>query len=165
MAKKIHAHIRKEALKFSAAHMTVFPDGSKESLHGHNYRPEVTVELSDISLPQMIAFQEFKAVMKAISDHWDEKVLLAAQCPYLKIQSHNQTEIDFLLCGKRYVIPASEVVLLPVDNVTTETLAEEYLRLFVERLGDQLKGKVITGIQMRVDEIDGQGATAFWPST
>ena len=29
--------IRKEALKFAASHMTVFPDGTKEALHGHNY--------------------------------------------------------------------------------------------------------------------------------
>ena len=29
-------HIRKDHLKFAAAHMTVFPDGGKECLHGHN---------------------------------------------------------------------------------------------------------------------------------
>jgi hypothetical protein len=37
-------YIRKEALKFSAAHMTVFPDGTKERLHGHNYRTEVILD-------------------------------------------------------------------------------------------------------------------------
>ena len=27
----------KDVHKFSSAHMTVFPDGSKERLHGHNF--------------------------------------------------------------------------------------------------------------------------------
>ena len=41
---RLRLHIRKEALKFSAAHMTVFPDGTKESLHGHNYRTKALIE-------------------------------------------------------------------------------------------------------------------------
>ena len=36
--------IRKEYFKFSAAHFLIFPDGTAERLHGHNYRVEVTVQ-------------------------------------------------------------------------------------------------------------------------
>ena len=35
--------IEKEYLKFSCAHFLIFPDGSKERLHGHNY--QVTAEV------------------------------------------------------------------------------------------------------------------------
>ena len=35
--------VDKEYLKFSAAHFLIFPDGSAERLHGHNYRVEVAV--------------------------------------------------------------------------------------------------------------------------
>ena len=30
--------IQKEYFKFSAAHFLIFPDGTAERLHGHNYR-------------------------------------------------------------------------------------------------------------------------------
>jgi 6-pyruvoyltetrahydropterin/6-carboxytetrahydropterin synthase len=46
---KTQIHIRKENIKFSSAHMTVFPDGTKEALHGHNYQVELTLELKDSS--------------------------------------------------------------------------------------------------------------------
>ena len=36
--------IQKEAFKFSAAHFLIFPDGSAERLHGHNYRVYVEID-------------------------------------------------------------------------------------------------------------------------
>ena len=36
--------IYKEYLKFSAAHFLIFPDGSAERLHGHNYRVYAEIE-------------------------------------------------------------------------------------------------------------------------
>jgi len=37
-------NLRKERNKFSSAHFTLFPDGSVEKLHGHNYFVEVEFE-------------------------------------------------------------------------------------------------------------------------
>ncbi len=156
------AFIRKEALKFSSAHMTVFPDGTKEALHGHNYRPEVAVDLSDVSLEAMVPFAKFKEAMKEISRKWDEKVLLPELCPFLKIVKRSARETEILMCGKRYVFPSEEVVFLPVDNITTETLAGRYCAELLERLSGQLQKGPILGIEVRVDEIHGQGASFRW---
>src|SRR5678809_1048521 len=38
--------LAKEYFKFSAAHFLIFPDGSSERLHGHNYRVRVEIEAS-----------------------------------------------------------------------------------------------------------------------
>ena len=35
--------VGKDVHKFSSAHMTVFPDGSKERLHGHNFMVDESV--------------------------------------------------------------------------------------------------------------------------
>src|SRR5690606_22717633 len=101
--------IRKEALKFSAAHMTVFADGTKENLHGHNYRTVVKLEFDRFSLEEMLPFSEIKAVMRTVCKEWDEKVLLAANCPFGKILRQTEREIETQICGKRYVFPADEV--------------------------------------------------------
>jgi 6-pyruvoyltetrahydropterin/6-carboxytetrahydropterin synthase len=155
-------HIQKEALKFSSAHMTVYPDGQKESLHGHNYSVRFSVDLKDISLKQMISFSEFKLHMKNICKQWDEKVLLARDCPFFKITHHTANEIEFVLCEKRYVLPSDETVLLPLDNITTETLAFEFCRLRVEGLKSTLTSSSVSAIHARVEEIPGQGSTCTW---
>ena len=59
-------HIRKDHLKFAAAHMTVFPDGGKESLHGHNYQVELTVELTEPGLARMLSYEVFKQALKTV---------------------------------------------------------------------------------------------------
>jgi 6-pyruvoyltetrahydropterin/6-carboxytetrahydropterin synthase len=156
------AHIRKEALKFASAHMTVFPDGSKEALHGHNYRTEVSIDLRTIVLEQMISFDVFKSAMKQICDAWDEKVLLAKNCPFFKIIASSAKELEFTLCGKRYVLPADEVVLIERDNVTTETLSAEFCKQLIQKLDPELIGSVILGLEVRIEEMTGQGASTFW---
>src|SRR5689334_14368354 len=98
-------HLRKEALKFSSAHMTVFPEGTKEALHGHNYTTEITIELKSTTLADLVSFSVFKKIAKELCDTWDEKVLLPSKCPHFQIKSHTAQEIEFVLCKKRYVIP------------------------------------------------------------
>src|SRR5689334_832742 len=123
-------HIRKDAFKFSSAHMTVFHDGTKESLHGHNYTTDITIELKEASVGELISFSEYKKSIREICSEWDEKVLLPRNCPYLEVRSETEYEVEFFLCHKRYVLPQEEVVFLSVDNITSESLAREFnLRL------------------------------------
>jgi 6-pyruvoyltetrahydropterin/6-carboxytetrahydropterin synthase len=152
--------IRKEALKFSSAHMTVFADGTKENLHGHNYRTVAKLEFERFSLAEMLPFSDLKSEMKKICAEWDEKVLLPASCPFLKIQSNDGPSVDLLVCGKRYVLPKDETVFLPVDNITTESLA----KIFCERLAAALSRPAlerakVRSIEVSIEEMLGQGAS------
>ncbi len=147
--------IRKEALKFAASHMTVFADGSKESLHGHHYVPTVRITLKDTSFAKMIAFSEIKAAMKKIAQLWDEKVLLAVQNPFFKIKKNSRTSISFTLCKKEYLLPSDEVVLLRVDNITCENLA----RAYYEFLNMELDFKKFKSVTVDIEESAGQGAS------
>ena len=154
--------IRKEAFKFSSAHMTVFPDGTKEALHGHNYSTEVAFDLKDISLKNMIPFSDFKKLIKEICDEWDEKVLLPTNCPFLEFITQTETELEFLLCHKRYVLPREDVALLPLDNITAETLSKEFCLTLLKQLSGPLLTKALSGVRVRIDESPGQGATYTW---
>jgi 6-pyruvoyl-tetrahydropterin synthase len=105
MPEHYELRIRKEALKFSASHMTVFKDGSKEALHGHQYQPSLSVVLKDASFENLIPFSDFKTAMKKIAVLWDEKVLIATQNPFYQKIKTTRASHEFKLCGKRYVIP------------------------------------------------------------
>jgi len=156
-------HIRKDNLKFSAAHMTVFPDGSKEGLHGHNYQIELEVELAgEPALARMLSYQSFKRALRSVCKAWDEKVLVAGANPWLEVLSSDEGDYAFRLCGKRYVLPVEEVAVLEVDNITAENLA----RVFFERFWEKLTRdpsipwrEWIAAASLRVEESRGQGAT------
>jgi 6-pyruvoyltetrahydropterin/6-carboxytetrahydropterin synthase len=150
--------IRKEALKFSASHMTVFPDGSKEALHGHQYQPSLTVVVKDASFEKLLPFSDFKQAMKKIAALWDEKVLLATRNPFYKKIRTTRESHEFKLCGKRYVIPTDETVLLAVDNITCEALARAYYEFLRAELEETLSDPNLVSLSVLIEECPGQGA-------
>lgn len=157
-------HVRKEALKFAAAHMTIFSASEKERLHGHNYTTELTVDVGSSALGAFVSFASLKDALRALCEAWDEKVLLPGACPHLTFTRHDDEEVELVACGRRYVFPAEEVEILPVDNVITEALAETLGRALVDGLPDAVRANV-RRLALRVDESPGQGATWTWTAT
>lgn len=155
-------HIRKDNFKFSAAHMTVFPNGDKEGLHGHNYQVELAVELAEPGLGRMLSYEVFKQALRTVCATWDEKVLIAGDNPWLETLPAEAGEYAFRLCGKRYVLPADEVAVLEMNNVTAENLAQAlFERFWAELTRDPAIPwrKRIIAVSLRIDESPGQGAT------
>lgn len=152
--------IRKEALKFSSAHMTVFPDGTKENLHGHNYRSVLKLEFEKASLDEMLPFSDLKASMRKICSEWDEMILLPEKCPFLKVLKRDEISVEIEVCKRRYVFPTPEVVFLPTDNVTSESLS----KIFCERMVSALSGPAmerarVRTVEVQIEEMTGQGAS------
>ena len=158
MPESYEIRVRKEALKFASSHMTVFPDGTKEALHGHNYVPSLTVRVREASFEATIPFSRLKAGMRRIAAAWDEKVLVATRNPFHETVRHDGQEFEFRLCGKRYVLPADEVVLLETDNISCETLARAYYEQLSAELGDELHNGNILSVSVFIEETPGQGA-------
>ena len=120
---KHRTFIAREQYKVSCAHMTVFPDGTKERLHGHNYSLALALDLDRIDLSAMVPFSPLKQALGDLCAAWKERVLLAAHNPFFKIAREDDLEIEFHLCGDRYVLPKSDVLLVPCDNISVEALA------------------------------------------
>lgn len=145
--------------------MTVFPDGKKERLHGHNYYVGVAVDLADIAFANMVAFAPIKEVTAALCASWKEHVLLAEHNPYFEVLSDDGSELEFRLCGARYVLPREDALLLPIDNIAVEPLAAHIIDVLLTRLGDILRREVVLGIEVRLTESPGQGAVCYRPLT
>ncbi len=152
--------IKKEALKFSSAHMTVFPDGTKESLHGHNFRTTISLGTTKSDLKNMLSFGDVKNVLRTICQEWDEKLLLAKNCPFFKLLKNNSVSTSFELCKKQYTVPSDEICLLDTDNITTESLAKIVTEKFLILFGKStLKKMNVRWIQVSIEEITGQGSS------
>ena len=148
--------IAREQYKFSCAHMTVFPDGSKERLHGHNYMIALALDVDRVDLAAMIPFTTIKAALAELCAAWKEHVLIAARNPHLVILRDDK-ELELTLCGERYVLPRSDALLLPIDNISVEALAAhiaELLRDRIARLSSHIRMLEVT-----VEEVPGQGAS------
>ena len=147
--------IAREQYKFSCAHMTVFADGTKERLHGHNYTVAVALEVSTIELAKMIPFAPMKDALRELCAAWKERVLVAERNPHLKIVRNDDREIEFTLCGDRYVMPRGDALLLPVDNISVEALAAHVAELLAAKLATP----TAIALEVTIEESPGQGAS------
>ena len=152
-------HVKRARFKFSCAHMTVFPDGSQERLHGHNYYLSMTVELRSIRFEDMIDFAPIKEALAQLCLEWKERTFVARDNPHLSILSNDEREIEFTLCGERYVLPQADVLLLPIDNAAVEPLSAHACDRLCEILKDDLPTDVVKAIEVTIEENPGQGAT------
>jgi 6-pyruvoyltetrahydropterin/6-carboxytetrahydropterin synthase len=148
--------IAREQYKFSCAHMTVFPDGTKERLHGHNYSIAVALELDRIDLPAMLPFRAIKNVLGELCAAWKERLIVAQHNPQLVIVRDDK-EFEFTLCGERYVVPRGDALLLPIDNVTVENLAAHVAELIGAKIAPL--SPHVRNIEVTVGEHPGQGAS------
>lgn len=158
IAVKHRIFIAREQYKVSCAHMTVFPDGSKERLHGHNYAIGLSVELDRVDLGSMIAFAPLKEALGELCATWKERVLLAAHNPHFVVARADDREVDFTLCGDHYVLPRGDVLLLPIDNISVEALAAHVAGLLRDKIAALSNGHIL-GFEVTVAESPGQGAS------
>jgi len=148
--------IAREQYKFSCAHMTVFPDGTKERLHGHNYTVGLALDVARIDLPAMVPFVQIKALLGELCARWKERVLIAELNPHLVI-ARDDHELELTLCGARYVFPRGDVLLLPIDNISVEALATHVGELLAPKIA--ALSSQITALEVTVSEHPGQGAS------
>jgi 6-pyruvoyltetrahydropterin/6-carboxytetrahydropterin synthase len=149
--------IAREQYKFSCAHMTVFPDGTKERLHGHNYTIAIAIDVDSVELPAMIPFTPIKQALSELCAAYKERVLLAERNPHFQIVRDDR-ELEFTLCGQRYVLPRGDALLLPVDNISVEQLAQHIASVLQAKLA-VLAAPHVRALEVTVEESPGQGAS------
>lgn len=155
MAGAFRLHVVTDPDRLYFAHMTVYPNGRKERLHGHNFRVFLDLDLVDGAFAAMIDLDIARHALDALCREWKERLLLGAKNRFLEILRDDGAELDFRLCGARYVVPRDEVVLLPIENASVEGIAEH----IAERLREPLAGLALRGYDVRLEELPGIGAS------
>jgi 6-pyruvoyltetrahydropterin/6-carboxytetrahydropterin synthase len=149
-------HLQKETFKFSAAHFLIFPDGSAERLHGHNYRVYVTIDAALDRFGLVLDFKTVKPVIRAMVDELDEHWLLPGEHPVLTTERRADGVIEVRYLERYYAAPEEDVIIMPMNNVSAENLATwlgRELRQRLEKLFDHLHVRQMT---IAVEETSGQ---------
>lgn len=152
--------IAREQYKFSCAHMTVFPDGTKERLHGHNYTIGLALEVERVDLASMVPFAGIKAALAELCAAWKERVLIATKNPHL-VLVRDDHELELTLCGQRYVMPRGDALLLPIDNISVEALAAHVAELLRDKIAALAAPAGPRLLEVTISEHPGQGASCL----
>ena len=157
MSESFSIQVAKENLKFSAAHFIAYP-GFREALHGHNYQVGVRIEGRLMATGYVLDFGLIKQATREIVERLDERTLIPANSDCLAIERRGAT-LAIRYEHDEFVIPAADVVLLPIVH----TSAEELARYIWEQLYGVLDRRQaldgVVAMEVSVAEGPGQAAT------
>jgi len=148
--------IEKEYFKFSAAHFLIFPDGSAERLHGHNYRVRVEIEGDLTEHGLVLDFKRVKPVVRALVDELDEHWLIPGEHPVLTCEARADGVLEVRYQDRYYAAPAEDIIVLPINNTSSENLASWVGRELRERLSKRFPDAALRNLLVSVEETSGQ---------
>lgn len=148
--------IHKDYLKFSAAHFLIFPDGTAERLHGHNYKVWVSVETELDPHGLVINFKAIKPLVRSIVDELDEYLLVPGLHPVLTCRELGDGMAEIRYRERRYLVPADEVRVLPISNTSAENLAGYVADQLLARLAARMPEVEPLALEVGVEETPGQ---------
>lgn len=147
----------KEYFNFGSAHFLIFADGTREELHGHNYR--ATLELdADLDEAWLVAdFLLVKPIFRAICDRLDHRTLLPLRNPHLQVEA-GEKSVTARFGDDHYMIPRRDVRLLDIENTASELLAKWICTEFLREIGEQMPQLQPARVLVSVQESPGQSA-------
>ena len=152
--------IAKEDMKFSAAHFTIFGEGSREALHGHDHFVivEITGVVGENGLLAGVNYAEFKRLVRELCIDWDEKTLLPGRSAHLRVAAQDN-EVIATFGTEEMRFPAAEVVVIPSANTSLEALAEVFSARLAAALARESFGSGLRDLALTVTGSPGQQAT------
>jgi len=154
--------IHKDYLKFSAAHFLIFPDGTAERLHGHNYKVYVEVHGPLDPHGLVMNFKEIKPLVRQIVEELDEHLLIPGTHPELRATRGADGMTAITYRTRRYSVPSEEVLVLPISNTSAENLAAHVGRELLRRLHEGFPGVQAAMVEVGVEETPGQVGVFRW---
>ena len=150
-------NVYKQYFNFACSHFLIFENGTREPLHGHNYRVQFKGHAPKLKQDMVFDFLEIKPIIREICNELDHKVLIPKEHPTLKIE---EDHTNFRLLppdGSVFSIPKSDVYLLPISNTSAERLAM-YLSLRIKEKVLAKYGFEFSEMEVEVEETPGQSA-------
>ncbi len=135
----------------------LFKDGSREPLHGHNYRVLVKGNALDLNDDMVFDFLNIKPIVRDICNSLDHKLIIPQKNSNIQIEE-NEGNYQFITKDKSFFsVPKTDVLLLPIENTSSERLAA----YIAEKINEAIKEKfnfIFKEIEIEVEESPGQSA-------
>lgn len=140
-------------IRFSACHF--IPRHEKCSrLHGHSYVVRLRLEGDMDDNGMLMDFVVLKKELRSIMSTMDHRTLLPSSSKDVKL-TMNSDSVEVNTCGKHYVFPIEDVVILDISNTTAEEMAKMMVRQMIQ---DVKFPTNIRAVSIGLDEERGQTA-------
>jgi 6-pyruvoyltetrahydropterin/6-carboxytetrahydropterin synthase len=149
--------VYKQYFNFASSHFLIFDDGSREPLHGHNYRVMLKGEAGKLQADMVFDFLDIKPIVREVCDSLDHKLLLPKLNTKMEIHSDDTNCLVKTPCGSNFSFPKSDVLLLPIENTSAERLAIYINKQIRDITMDRFKFK-FASLEVEVEETPGQSA-------
>lgn len=148
--------VYKQYFNFGSAHFLIFGDGTREELHGHNYKVEVEVEGDTIAGDLVLDFILFKPIVRGICDSLDHRTLLPRHNPLLQVtEGADRVEARFT-DGSYFCFPRRDTLVLDLPNTSTEMLATYIAKAIMAALPSRIPDARVRALSVSVEESPGQ---------
>lgn len=149
--------VYKQYFNFASSHFMIFENGTREPLHGHNYRVQVKGEAPALTGDMVFDFLDIKPIVREVCDSLDHKLLIPKENKFLKIHTDKKNYIIETPDESYFSIPQSDTLLLPILNTSSERIAVY--------ICDEIRARVqkkfnyaFTSLEIEVEETPGQSA-------
>ena len=149
--------VYKQYFNFASSHFLIFEDGTREPLHGHNYRVMLKGEALELNADMVFDFLDIKPIVREVCDSLDHKLLLPKLNEKLKIHDEGNNYLIQTPDESRFSIPKSDVLLLPILNTSAERLAV-YLCQRIREITYERYNFKFAQLEVEVEETPGQSA-------
>lgn len=157
MEKDYSIKVYKQYFNFAASHFLTFKDGTREPLHGHNYKVALKGNAPKLDGDMVFDFLDIKPIVREVCDSLDHCFLLPGESQDYQY-STKQKNIEITLPdGDFFSFPAKDVKILPLTNISAERLAI-YLAHEINQLVFKRYKFNFSEIEIEVEETPGQSA-------
>lgn len=157
MSNDFSIKVYKQYFNFACSHFLIFKDGTREPLHGHNYRVAFQGDNCELEGDMVFDFLDIKPIVREVCDSLDHKLLLPGENADLEIQTKESNYEIQTPDGSFFSMPKDDVLVLPIKNTSAERLAiyiAEEVRFLVKDRFDFCFKK----LTVEVEETPGQSA-------
>ena len=147
----------KQYFNFASSHFLIFDDGSREPLHGHNYRVMIKGDAPKLEADMVFDFLDIKPIVREVCDSLDHKLLLPGENIRVEIQTQNENYVVTTPDRSLFSFPIKDVLILPITNTSAERLAI-YISSEIRKLTLERFNFIFDSLEIEVEETPGQSA-------
>lgn len=134
----------------------MFEDGTREPLHGHNYRVRIKGDHSNLKGDVVMDFLHIKPIIRKVCDSFDHQLLIPGESPHLStIIEENNTIIKTK--DSLFSIPSQDVKIMPVSNSSVEVMAKYITELILNKIKEEYNFE-FQRFELELEETPGQCA-------
>ena len=149
--------VYKQYFNFASSHFMLFKDGTREPLHGHNYRVQVRGNAPELDDDMVFDFLNIKPIVRKICDSLDHKLLIPKDHPKIIVEDKDKNYNIITPDESVFSIPKTDVLLMPIENTSAERIAAYLASEIKKAVYDQYKFE-FNELEIEVEETPGQSA-------